>query len=626
MCGISGLLNWSKLQQKAIENVKDSLINMDYRGPDFSDIYIDDKIVLGHNRLSILDINERSNQPMQSKDGKFIIVFNGEIYNFKELKNELVTKGINFRTTSDTEVLLEGYQLFGEKILQKIRGMFSFVIWDVTNQELFAARDRFGEKPFYYFQNKDTFGFASNLSGIVPLCDFDLVINKQAIYELFTYQNIDNKTCIYSGIEKLQPGYYLKLSKHGIETKQYWNPYYKNKIEDSSASIENTIHNLIQSSVEEQLVADVPVGLYLSGGTDSSVIASIASKIKKDVVAYTLTMPGNSKYDETEESKIVSQKLGIKHKLIKLEDSCVNNLPHILKTIEPIADASIIPNMEIAKEAKTNFKVMLSGDGGDDIFGGYKAPLNYFHNSFKGNFLSKKVINTVIENSFNYPFNVLNYKLNDKRIFKWAGIETYYNNHLLFPSVVKKIITQGNYHNNIKNYLSDSNEFCDREEDKLLYVGIKTKLASDYLFKMDAANMFFSVESRAPFLDNRIIDYTSKLSIEQLMPNGIDKEILKNIGAKYLPREFFDLPKKGFSIPYVKYMKNQWGNLLEDFIKEGISSDLGLINSDEVLNYLAVFRKNESNKLGKIMYGLFVFEIWLRVFHLKRNPEEIKLY
>jgi asparagine synthase (glutamine-hydrolysing) len=143
---------------------------------------------------------------------------------------------------------------------------------------------------------------------------------------------------------------------------------------------------------------------------------------------------------------------------------------------------------------------------------------------------------------------------------------------------------------------------------------------------MDAANMFFSVESRAPFLDNRIIDYTSKLSIEQLMPNGIDKEILKNIGAKYLPREFFDLPKKGFSIPYVKYMKNQWGNLLEDFIKEGISSDLGLINSDEVLNYLAVFRKNESNKLGKIMYGLFVFEIWLRVFHLKRNPEEIKLY
>lgn len=627
MCGISGLIDWNKVSQEDGIRVEKSLAKMVYRGPDFSRIMQEDYSVLGHNRLSILDLNPRSNQPMKTMNGQFTIVFNGEIYNYKAIKQELESEGIVFFSTSDTEVLLNGYQKYGKDIVYKLRGMFSFVIWDNKNKKVFAARDRFGEKPFYYFLTKNKkFGFASNLSGIVPLFEMDLEINKQAVYELLNQQYISQTTCIYKGIQKMKPGSFMELTEDKITTTQYWSPNYKDKLEVSKEEIEKTIHNLIGESVSEQLEADVPVGLFLSGGTDSSIITALASRKKKDITAITMSTPDDKVNDEATAAAYVAKTLGVKHQIVSISPNCVNSLPQILKTIEPLADASLIPTMAVANAAHNDFKVMLSGDGGDELFGGYKVPLKYIENTFSGNNGTAYLLQKIIKNADTFPFDFIKSKLNTARVFKWGGIAAYYTSNEMPVKLAKSLLkSESEFSNESLSYLNQAEDFVSNEEDKLLFVGVKSKLVDDFLFKMDSANMFYSVESRAPFLDHRIIDYTSKLSINQLMENRIDKEILKNIGANYLSKDFFTLPKKGFSIPYYKYLQTSWGDLLTQLTNEGLSSDLNLINPAEVLNLIKVYKNKPTYKIGKILYSILVLEIWLRVFHLDQNPNDFIL-
>lgn len=623
MCAINGLINWSGVLDVDISKIDKSLKEMNYRGPDYSLFQVYKNCVLGHNRLSILDLNPRSNQPMNSIDNRYSIVFNGEIYNFQEIKSELINVGITFKSTSDTEVLLQGFIAFGQDVVSKLRGMFAFAIWDNITQELFLARDRFGEKPFYFiYEPNQYFAFASNLAGIVVLANQKLEINKQAIFELLSHQSIDVNSCIYLGIQKLAPAHFMKINQFSISKDRYWQLDYSKKIESNFEDSKNIIHELIIDSVQEQLVADVPVGLFLSGGTDSSVIAAIASKDKADITAITMSTPENKNFDEADAAKFVTKNLKINHKIVVLDKSCVNDLPDILKTIEPLADASLIPTMAIAKKAHKDFKVMLSGDGGDEIFGGYKLPLVYNSKNFETNFFSRLLINKCIKTSNTFLKN----KLNDKRILKYAGLESYFKNSTLNQNRAKTLLKSNDvFVNKNLQYFEESKNFIKDKADIFLYVGIKNRLLNDFLHKMDSANMFYSVESRAPFLDHRIVDYTSQLSIAQLMPNNIDKEILKSIGAEYMPKSFFEMPKKGFSMPYYDYLKTTWGDLLLKLINENISEDLDLLNKACVVQMILTYRKKPSFAIGKVLYSILVFEIWLRVFHLKQNPETIKL-
>ena len=627
MCAINGIINWEGINQSEIDCVKQSLKEMDYRGPDFSQTTTDGFSVLGHNRLSILDLNPRANQPMFSDDKRYSIVFNGEIYNYKILREELIYLGIKFNSTSDTEVLLKGFILYGIDVLKKLRGMFAFVIWDKKDKRIFAARDRFGEKPFYFINKaQKEFCFASNLNGIVQLSKEKLEIDKVAVYQLLNQQYIDVDTCIYKGIQKIHPGDYLLITKDKTVVKKYWELDYKEKIESDFTTTKNTVHKILKSAVNEQLEADVPVGVFLSGGVDSSIITSIASKQKNNITALTISTPDDVKNDESKSAAYVAKTLKINHKIIKLNSNCVNDLPHILKNIEPLSDASLIPSTAITKEAKKDFKVMLSGDGGDEVFGGYKVPLQYKENNFKGNFITSSIVNNLIRNA-DTPFQSYFYsKLNTKRIFKWGGLESYYNNTSLSRTLEKEILNcDYSLPSSSKKYYKNSLNHIKNKEDSLFYVGIKSKLVDDFLFKIDSSSMHNSIESRAPFLDHRLVEFTSKLSLNQLCPNNIDKEILKSIGTDYLSKEFFNLPKKGFSIPYYKYLENSWGDILLSLTKEGVSSDLGVLNPSSVEKLLKNYRLNPSFRIGKILYSILILEIWLRVFHLKMNPNEIRL-
>lgn len=627
MCAINGIINWQGIDKSNKEGVKQSLKEMEYRGPDFSQISFDDFSVLGHNRLSILDLNPRANQPMFSDDNRYTIVFNGEIYNYKLLRAELINLGVNFKSTSDTEVLLKGFIAFGVEILKKIRGMFAFVIWDNLELKIFAARDRFGEKPFYFINEiQKHFCFASNLRGIVELSTKELQIDKKAVYQLLNQQYIDVDTCIYKGIKKLKPGNYLLITKEKTIIKKYWQLDYKDKINLDFKSSKNKVHEILKSAVNEQLEADVPVGVFLSGGVDSSIITSLASKQKKDITALTISTPDDIKNDESKAASYIAKTLDINHKIIKLNKNCVNDLPNILQNIEPLGDASLIPSTVITKEAKKEFKVMLSGDGGDEIFGGYTIPIKYKKFSFKGNFVTSTIVNNLIKNA-DSPFQNFFYsKLNTKRIFEWGGLESYYNNNSLSNTLDKKIVnSKSDFVSPSIKYYKESLNHIVNEEDSLLYVGVKSKLVDDFLFKIDSSSMHNSIESRAPFLDHRLIEFTSKLSFSQLSPNNIDKEILKSIGTDYLSKEFFKLPKKGFSIPYYSYLKNSWGEILLSLTKEGISSDLGIFNTDSVKELLKNYKIKPTFRIGKILYSILILEIWLRVFHLKMDPNNIKL-
>lgn len=627
MCAISGIVNWLGTKESDKTKVITSLAAMEYRGPDFSAIQQREFTVLGHNRLAIVDLNPRSNQPMTTIDNRYTIVFNGEIYNYTTLKNDLKSQGIAFNSTSDTEVILKGFVKYGNSFIAKLRGMFAFSIWDEYTKEMLLARDRFGEKPFYYMYEEGlSFAFASNLSGIVALTNQKLNINKQAVYELLSQQYITNESCIYDGIKKLAPGHYMTITASNCVVNSYWQLDYSDKLDLSYEESKNTVHQLISESVSEQLIADVPVGLFLSGGVDSSIIAAVSSKKKKNITAITMSTPDDKKFDEAEAASFIATKLKINHKIVFLDKSCVNELPYILKNIEPLADVSLIPTMAIAREAKNDFKVMLSGDGGDEIFGGYKQPVLFNQTNFKETFWSKRLASLVVKNTDYFPFNYLESKINDERIYKWGGLDTYFSKLILQPRQGKKILkTTQILKNSNEFYLNQAVNFTSDEADKLLYVGVKSKLVGDFLYKMDSGNMHTGIESRAPFLDHRIVDFTAKLRIKQLMPNGIDKEILKSIGTEYLPKEVFLKPKKGFSIPYYEYLKTSWGILLEKFIKEGISSELGLIEPNCVLELVKIYRLKPSFKIGKLLYSILVFEIWLRVFHLKMDPNEINL-
>lgn len=627
MCAINGFINFNGIQQVDIERVQRSLKKMHHRGPDCSQVSFDRNAALGHNRLSILDLNPRANQPMFSEDNRYSIVFNGEIYNYKELRDELISKGLTFKSESDTEVLLKGYIFYDVNILKKLRGMFAFVIWDKKENKIFAVRDRFGEKPFYFNNSKQNeFSFASNLAGIVELSNVALEINKEAIYQLLNQQYIDANSCIYKGIQKIQPGTYLLITKEKTVVNKYWQLDYKDKVNADFNTSKNKIHNLLKSSVSEQLEADVPVGVFLSGGVDSSVITALASKQKENITALTISTPDDFKNDESKSATYVAETLKINHKIIKLSKECVNDLPHILKNIEPLSDASLIPSAAITKEAKKEFKVMLSGDGGDEIFGGYKVPLKYKENLFKGNLFTSTIVNNLIGNA-DYGLN--NYffsKLNTKRIFKWGGLESYFINTSLSKKIEKELLNHNyNLTSSSNKKYKESLKYITNKEDALMYVGVKSKLVDDFLFKIDSASMHNSIEARAPFLDYRLIEYTSKLSINQLTPNKIDKEILKAIGSDYLSKDFFNLPKKGFSIPYYKYLENSWGNILLSLTEDGISADLGILNPNSVKKLIKKYKLKPNFRIGKILYSILVLEIWLRVFHLKMNPDQIKL-
>lgn len=570
MCGIAGF-NWE--DQKLINNLNKLL---KHRGPDSSGIYIDKNISLGHTRLSILDLSKKGNQPMLNQEKNLIITYNGEIFNFIEIKKELENKGYKFKSNTDTEVLLLGYQEYGINILNKLDGQFAFCIYDKDKEKLFLARDRIGINPLYYYWDNQKFIFGSELKVILK-SGVPLKINDFAKSYFLVYGHTPRKQSMIDNAYKLEPGHYLifDLNENKIEKiKKYWQIKFTDEIIDEKEAIKK-IRFLIEDSVKKRLIADVPVGAYLSGGLDSSIVVAYATKHKKKINTFTIKFD-YAEYDETKYSKIIAKKFNTKHHIKIFTSQTIKKLiPELTKTYcEPFGDPSMIPTYLVAKTAKEHVTVSLSGDGGDELFGGYDS---YKHHKILrfGKIIPKllhRIIHRIIKkmkiHSYIKAFFEINTLPQEKQ---YAKIMTFMNLEEI-KKITKmqpnQILKEYQNNNKLNNWLNTS-----------LYVDLHNYLPEDILTKVDRASLGNSLESRPPLLDHKLIELACKMHPQLKLKGKEGKYILKKAMEGILPKEIIYRKKKGFGVPLKHYFENELADYVNE-LKETNMEKYGLPNID----------------------------------------------
>ena len=620
MCGLLGYsLNYkSSLREKDL--IIKAIEDIAYRGPDNTGTWFDKEgsIGLAHKRLSIQDVSAAANQPMSDSIGNYIIIFNGEIYNYKILRESLISKGHAFITNSDTEVLIYGYLEWGDKLFPMINGMFSLAIIDLQNQEIILARDRSGEKPLYYSLQSKSLYFCSEIKPLLHFPEIKKSINMPSLNYLFAYGYCPNDDSIYSNIKKVEAGTLLKfnLTTREIVKNTFFNlkeeiitTKHKNQQLDEKELV-TKLEGLLENSIDLELNADVPVGLLLSGGLDSSIIVALGSRLRSKLDTFTVKFNGYSEFDESSHASLISKKFNTNHHLIDASEIS----PEIIETLveyydEPIFDSSIIPTFLVSKAISSNCKVALGGDGGDELFGGYPhynkllKYKNYFSPiplAIRG-FLSKNI----------QSFLPTGYKGKKSLEFFGSDFKNSYPDISEFFSFNerKAILNSSNI------LISDTESIRNKEiaplEDfikRATLFDYENYLKNDLLVKVDRASMANSLEIRCPFLDKEIINFSffevpSKLKVQ----SNRRKILLKMLAKKILPKEFDYERKQGFSIPLKIFLKEKkW----YDFFNEKInSSNPDIFNKSEALDLLN--SKSRLDQNAERLFALVFFMCWV---------------
>lgn len=614
MCGIAGIIKFkSGICHTDVENLNFSLKSQNHRGPDACNTFVDDVVALGHNRLSIIDLSSAANQPFTRADLGLTIVFNGEIYNYTKIKSDLLQKGYTFLTNSDTEVILLAFNEYGKDFTKYLTGMFAFVIYNFKTKEIFAARDRFGEKPFFYILTSDAFYFASELRALKLVYAKELHINQNAVVDLMEYMYINIQHTIYREVSVFPPANQLMISKGQVN----WSTYYKFPIQGNInlgfEQLKTEVKERLYQIVEAQLHADVPVATFLSSGIDSSVISAIAKDLKTDILSITMTT-GDSHSDEREGAEKFAKKLGIRQELVTVKPDSIEVLADLLRNIQPLADASLIPTHLVTKHVASHTKVMLSGDAGDEVFGSYNKP-NLFLEYSKRPFPFGKHFYQLTSK---VDFGFFQHFWSDRNRIRFDGWNGFYDKNNL-SSYFDYVFTGKSQLKIVQGIASQLEKEYSQNPEKLSFgVDMLTRLPGDFLLKVDTAAMYSSLEVRVPFLDHNLVDLSFSSSMSSLMPNGIDKEITRSIYKDFAGYDHQG-SKKGFSIPYLKFLQESWGDMLETFINQGLTESYFNFNKLGLLFLLKTFRTNPSQKLARVLFSVLVLELWLRVFHLDQD-------
>lgn len=626
MCGIAGIFSFKMPLSDSVKSRMTSALGFqEHRGPDATGTWANGNVILGHNRLSIIDLSHAADQPYHRPDLHMRISFNGEVYNYKELREELRAIGYQFYTQSDTEVLLVGYHAFGDGVCARLTGMFAFAIWDDQKNEIFIARDRFGEKPIFYVENKEAFYFASELRALRELVGQPLTINPDAVVDLLEGMYINLHHTIYKEVSNFPPASFLKINSKG---EFQWDKYYEfpTQVGDPIGfeDLKKNTRSMLYGVIDKQLNADVPVATFLSAGVDSGLITAISRDIKPDITAVTMSTSEDIT-DETEGATRLAKKLGIRHEIVPVSTESVDHLSTIFRNIQPLADASLIPSHLVTNKVKGNFTVMLSGDGGDEIFGSYNRPNIYLKSKNKAIPFGDKLIQFGLGISNPKLSPKLKNQMNDLNRMAWAGWAGYYSAHNLNGGVMDKVFKSGSEQGVQLQLLKKISPKYKSNESKISFgIDLLSRLPGDFLFKVDSAAMHSSVEVRAPYLDHHLVDYLLQVPTQSLMPNGVDKELSKSLLSDFTGLPWV-APKKGFTIPYWEYLRAEWGDLLESFLNEGHSEALLSFNKNGILELLNSLRKNGGIQYSRVLFGVLVLEIWLRVFHLNRSEIQVGL-
>ena len=585
MCGIIGFID----KKKSINTLNDMLNIQSYRGPDDRGLYFDEKngVHFGHNRLSIQDLSSYGHQPFVSDCGNYIIVFNGEVYNFKNIRVDLEELGYKFISNSDTEVILYSYKEWGIKCIDKFIGMFAFAILDKVEDKLVLVRDRARVKPLYYYADEKEFMFSSEIKSFHKHPEFKKEQNLEVLPCFFQFGYIPAPYTIFKNCFKLEAGNYLELSLGNLEFKitKYWDVndfYLQEKFTKSEYEILEDIEAILDNAIDLRMVSDVPVGVFLSGGYDSSLVASIlAKKQGKKINTFTIGFD-DEKYNEAKHAKLIAEYLGTNHTEYYMNNSDMLNLVESLPFYydEPFGDSSALPTMIVSKLARQSVTVALSADGGDEAFCGYSKYffLNKFQNIFSSSFkreILKTGLNFFSANSVEYintklPKNLKQTNIKDKytkfqRAINSKSLEEMFENA---SSYVDK--------NEIARFLkvSKNKELFKKWEkigsieflNQMMAIDYKLFMNDDVLTKVDRATMSVSLEGREPLLDHRIIEYMARVPLDIKYKNKQGKYLLRQVLYKYLPKEMVDKPKSGFQIPLNEWLRDKIRTMVDKYI------------------------------------------------------------
>jgi asparagine synthase (glutamine-hydrolysing) len=623
MCGIAGIVNFSRNPSRArVEKMTSMFI---HRGPDSGGIVEHNHCILGHRRLSILDLTVNGNQPMVDLSLGLSIVFNGEIYNFKILREKLEKECLaNFVTNSDTEVLLKGFYFWGiEKLCKSLEGMFSFAIWSEDAQKLFIARDRFGEKPFYFMNENNNFLFSSFAKSITSTSESSFELNPIG---LISYLNLGYSVAPFHTINNLQtlePACFGILSKDGLQKTNYWDLPSSGSIIAGNPT--ENIEDLLLSSVGQQLISDVPIGCLLSGGVDSSLVASMATQLESNLSLFTVRMPG-SKFDESELAKKIARRIGGTHYVVDAKPIDENEFIQFMGQFsEPLGDASALGVYMVSKEASKSVKVVLTGDGGDEFFAGYKTiDLNLKFadlRKFTANPIFKH-LNDILTGLFKLGVDkpIIRKALTYTSLIAHTHKEFHIKKSLLplgfsgiYGPKLKSQLFQRTFTNHLESVWDKSN--FQNSFDKQLYYDIKTDLLGDYLPKVDTASMAHSIEARAPFLSYKLAEAAFNLNLEEKRMGNTSKGILKELLKKRIGNEIWKevvAEKKGFVMPIDHWIDDSWKDLTNQLIKSPLIED-GYLNQKQVIKVVENAKKYPTT-YSRIRYSLIALDSWYRSF------------
>lgn len=618
MCGIVGILSKEAITDRIVLTAgRDAL---SHRGPDDAGEWwsLDGRVGLAHRRLAIIDLSPSGHQPMQTEDGALTVVFNGEIYNFQDLRRVLTGKGHVFRTSSDTEVILGAYREWGADCLTFFNGSFAFALYDARKQQLFMARDRAGEKPLFYSLAQGTLRFASELKGLMADPAFPREINAEALDCYLAMGYVPGGSCILRGVNKLPPAHALTFQIHTGELKawRYWTaPDYKpgDLGEVDESALLGELESLLEDSVRRQLVADVPVGILLSGGVDSSLITAMAARASQRVKTFTIRFPGHGNYDETEHARLIARHFGTEHVELEAAETSVNLMGRLARQFdEPIIDSSMIPTFMVSQLIRRHCTVALGGDGGDELFGGY--------GHYNRLLWMKKWLGS-IPRVLRTPFaqaaeRLLPVGLKGRNWMQGLGVDfgqdlpliaSYFDrtarNRLMSPSHRGRLFAEEIRQRRIP----VSNDLLQRAT----RMDFESYLAEDILVKVDRASMANSLEIRAPLLDYRIIEFAyGKVPSHLKATVSSRKVLLKKLCGRVLPREFDRERKQGFSIPLAQWLKEGiWSDYFHDVLLGSADSPF---DKDFVRSLIDGQAKGRAN--SERLFALVIFELWRKEY------------
>lgn len=625
MCGITGVFSLKPSGDLFLNQINEATQAMLHRGPDSQNVFIKNSVALGHVRLSIIDTDARSNQPFTEETGRYTIVFNGEVFNFESLKKGLEEKGYTFATTSDTEVVLKSYLEYGESCLSTFNGFFAFAIYDQAEETLFVARDRMGIKPLHLFIDEEKVLFASEMKSLLSY-SIPRKIDYCTLYQYIQLNYVPAPWSMIQGVQKMQPGTWLKVSKDKTVGGTYYvmpktSPIVQYDYDQAKAKLSE----LMDASVERRLISDVPLGSFLSGGVDSSIIATIAAQKLRKLNTFSIGYADEPLFDETFYAELVAKKIGSNHHVFKLtNDDLFSSLHRVLDYLdEPFADSSALAVNLLSYYTKQHVTVALSGDGADELFSGYNK------HAAELRARSKSMANLLIQmggplwkqlpQSRNGYFSNIVRQLNRfseglnrsvaDRYWNWASITDEGNAEKL---LLKSLETQeyARRKSEILENLGASSSF-----NEVLYTDLKLVLQGDMLVKVDLMSMDHALEVRTPFLDYTLVDFVTQLPVEYKIDRTIRKKLLQDTYRSSLPQELFNRKKHGFEVPLLKWFQGDLKTLItDDLLSDDFIVSQGIFNPEEIRNLKRrLFSSNPGDSAAKT-WAIIVFQHWWKKY------------